>query len=896
MAAAQPMGDFPDIPADAAVSLFDHLPLPTWIHARESLRFLCVNQMALRVYGYSRLEFQRMKVTDLLPPEDRPVSREHLAEDQPSPRDGSMQRHLCRDGSILNTRLAWRGIVFGGEPARLVTVLDTGQQTATEKALRHSQDLLQALWESAPDPIRVTDATGRVVRVNESYCRFVQMSRSELEGRPYWVVYAEPQQAALAAWYFEGFHQGSLAGVFERQVQLRFGPPRWLELTYSYIDTEDGNLLLTMCRDVTERKSAMEQLQAKHREYLDLFERIPDPVMVFDRETRRFIAWNASALRTYGYSAAQFARMYPPDLHPEEERELVAGRMLVPGAHPPGIHTHVSSEGRRLTVEIQSDEVVFEGHASRLYMIRDITERIRTERRMKESERRLQTLMSNLPGMAYRAINDAGRTMLFVSDGCLELTGYSASDLLRAATLSYTRLILPEDAGGVAEKIYAAMVRREPFRLEYRIRRADGQHVWVWDSGHGVTSDSGEMLCIEGLIIDITERKHAEAMLEQARLASDTANRAKDEFLANMSHEIRTPMNGILGLASLALSTETDRQRDQYLKLLKGSAEGLMTILNDVLDLSKLEAGHMSLEHNAFSVADCVRSASDSLGALAHNKNLEMHCSIAPEIPSRVVGDPVRLRQVLLNLIANAIKFTESGWVHVAADLAQNCEGRVRFTVRDTGIGIAEDLQSVIFEPFRQADSSMSRKYGGTGLGLAITNRLVKLMGGQIYLESHLGLGSTFAVEIPFGQAPEEKTFARAGLDAPSASRSLSVLVAEDNPVNQLVARRLLEKLGHRVTVAGDGRKALEAIQREHFDMVLMDIQMPELDGAEATMRLRACEQQTGEHLPIIALTAHAMKGDAEKLRSCGMDGYLSKPISLADLARVIDEVVFHAD
>ena len=392
------------------------------------------------------------------------------------------------------------------------------------------------------------------------------------------------------------------------------------------------------------------------------------------------------------------------------------------------------------------------------------------------------------------------------------------------------------------------------------------------------------------------ELREAKDLAESSMRVAESATRAKSEFLANMSHEIRTPLNGILGALELTRQSKLGANEIELLDMASGSATHLLSLVNELLDFSRIEAGKMELLQEPFQLSEALGEVKSILAGRAREKGLELSCQIGPDLPKNVIGDPTRLKQVLLNLIGNAIKFTETGWIKMSAEVENDMgdEVEIKFCVADTGIGVAPEYHQAIFESFTQADNSITRKYGGAGLGLAISTRLVSLMRGRMWLESEVGHGSKFYFTVLLGVSSKGDSlhFVATPEAANVPLPALKILLAEDNLVNQKLAMKLLEKDGHQVTLAQNGKDALSLLEQSAFDLVLMDVQMPEMDGLTAATVIRKQEETSRLHIPIIALTAHATKEDCDRCLRAGMDGYVAKPVSPANLRQTIRYVL----
>ncbi|WP_051229275.1 PAS domain S-box protein [Paludibacterium yongneupense] len=873
--------------------------------------------------------------------------------------------------------------------------------------------------------ISITDTAGRILYVNDKFCEISGYERDELIGNTHSLINAGHHSDAFFSEMWTALEQGrSWHG--EICNRNKNGDLHWVEATFvPFLDASGHPYQYIAIRtDISANKLLSERIAASERQYRNVVDNIREVIFRVDIEGRWLFvnpAWEAisgySLEETLGKRQADFLLL--DDMTPDFPIQIMESSGLRGDAWRYEARVHCrSGEDRYVEVFARLDASEGGVMGGAIGTMTDITERRLALRKLKENLDFVDALVDST-AMPVFLKDEHGRYLRF-NKAFLELVQIEAEVWLNKTS---TEMFSIEDVAMHAETDRLLYLTLQPQTYEATLRRADGTTLDALISKAPLRRADGSCIGLVGTALDITDRKRAERSMQQAKEAAEAASRAKSDFLANMSHEIRTPMNGIMGMTDLVLETELTAQQREYLEIVKSSSDALLQVINDILDFSKIEAGKLTLETIPF---DLPRLLSDTLRVLslkAFEKGLDLVLDPEPDLPVRLLGDPGRWRQILINLVGNAVKFTARGEVvvKVRAD-----GGDIVIDVVDSGIGIPEDKQALIFDAFSQGDTSTTRRFGGTGLGLSITRHLVDMMAGTISLSSRPGQGSTFSVRLPLRTAPDERAasapdlrgrtylvvddnpvqlavlaralercgaqcicqgaeqnavgaaldftrhfdaflidqqmpgisaydlilslralpqwravpvvmlssgglhqeervrYQQAGVraflikpiapielqDAVAAllkgeastestvphnaerkGEALRVLVAEDNPVNRKLAQSLLLRWGHRPTLAGDGREAVRCYGLAPFDVVLMDVQMPEMSGFEATHAIRELERVSGRHVPIVAMTANAMEGDRESCLAAGMDDYLSKPLQMAALQSVLERI-----
>lgn len=1023
-------------------------------------RLTFMNAAAEKLLGWQEQELIGRAVHEQVPclqPDGRPFAAEKIPHltviaDAAAVQDSGF--FTGRDGRLIPVDFRSSPIIQNGRiTGALVSFQDTSLHIEAANKLHLANERLSAAFKElefqqlALDEhaiVSIADKTGRIAYVNRKFSEISQYSRDELIGQDHRILNSgfHPRE------FFQEMWKTIAAGqVWHGEVKnrRRDGSFYWVESTI--VPFMDGmgrpERYISVRTDITSRKELEEQLSAQRAFYERISETMGEGLYVQDArgcctylnsEGENLLGWTREELFGRPVHDAIHTRTAQGSHLPAEHCPILLA-VKEKGDWHGDDQVFVRRDGSVFPVEATSRAIVKDGVSQgSVVAFSDITERKHNELMVKLAQERLNLALEG-SGLALWDWDISG-DHVYLSDRWSLMMGGEQHDVELCSAQLFA--LVHEDERAMLESSLVAVLKGETefYSVEFRVRRLDG--VWIWIHTHGKVVErdaTGRVTRMTGTNADITERREAAEALRVAKEAAEAASRAKGDFLANMSHEIRTPMNGIMGMTELALDTELTHEQREYMMMVASSAAALLTILNDILDFSKIESGKLDIETIDFSLEQMLRETMKSLAVRAHQKQLELLLHVASDVPDRLQGDPGRLRQVIVNLVGNAIKFTSTGEIEVEVRFhegAQAGHARLQFSVRDTGIGIPADKFKSIFESFSQADTSTTRRYGGTGLGLTISSQLVQLMGGKIGLESTVGQGSNFhftldmpvlsgsplaqyqqtgqvagmsvliaddnatnrrllhemlcnwkmrpvvttngqealaelerahAAGHPYAlalldlQMPDMDGFelierirqhpdylvitlmmltsegqlghaarcrdlgVAAYLMKPIAQselfdaimtalgvsekavplttrhslkemrRRLNLLLAEDNAVNQKLATRLLEKMGHTVTVASNGIEAVTHWQNGAFDAILMDVDMPEMNGYDATRTIREQEQHRGGHIRIVAMTAHAMQGAREECLSHGMDGYLTKPIDIEALWLELDSL-----
>ncbi len=824
-----------------------------------------------------------------------------------------------------------------GRPCRMLgTCQDITERKRAEEALRRSEEKFRQLADAMPQIVWTARPDGYLDYYNQRWYEFTGNSRDG-GGDESWkpVLHPADVRRCLDVWY-RAVETGEPYQIEYRFKNGQTGEYRWHLGRALPVKDASGRVArwIGTCTDIDDQKRTEEALRDSEERFRKLNETLERRI---EARTAELTAANEALreserrFRAIFDSTFQFIGLIAPDgtlleanqtaldfagvrregvvgrpvwetpwlAYSEEARERFR-RSVADAADGCFVRYEEDLQGRDgevVTVDFSLKPVHDE--SGRVVLLipegRPISEQKKAAEALRLSEERFRGAFDAAAiGMALVAPD--GR-WLQVNASLCQIAGYSEDELLG---MTWKDITHPNDLDADLEHARRLLAGEiHAYQMEKRYIHKDRRIVWIVLSRSLVRDAGGEPLYFVAQIEDITPRKEAEEKLRQAMQAAEAATRAKSEFLATMSHEIRTPMSGVIGMTELLLDTPLDGLQRGYAETIRSSGEALLTVINDILDFSKIEAGKLTLESTELDVRALIAEVVDLLAPRARQKGLEIGARVEPDVPGRLVGDPVRIRQVLTNLAGNSVKFTERGAVELTAHLVSEDVGveMLRVLVRDTGVGIPEDRQADIFESFTQIEGGNSRRHGGTGLGLVICRSLVDLMRGRIGVESRPGAGSTFWFELPLGKASGEADAPRPLRDGRPADgsaeagrlASLRILVAEDNEVNRRVAIGMAEQLGCAVQAVSNGREVVAALDHGRHDLVLMDVQMPEMDGFTATAAIRERERGTGRHIPIIALTAHAMQGDRERCLAAGMDGYIAKPIRSGPLREVLN-------
>jgi PAS domain S-box-containing protein len=764
------------------------------------------------------------------------------------------------------------------------------------EALGESEQRFRTFVDHATDAFFLQDQKQVILDVNRQACESLGYTREELLGMTPMDFDPDVTPADL-----NGIAHRLNAGnvmAFESRHRRKDGTVFPVEIRGRAFWEGDRQFTVALVRDITDRKQAEEALRESEERFRGTFENAAVGVANVDF-AGRWLRVNQRLCDIVGYTREELLQKTFQEMTHADDLPMCVEQFtpFAQGGLPNYSmqKRYIRKDGSIVWVEIfgslQRDAAGKPAYA--IAMIQDISQRKRLEGELRESEHRWRSLTEALPQLVWTAMPDGACD--YFSKQWTQHTGVAENDLLG---WQWLQTLHPNDREPTRQLWTDSVAGRGAYDVEYRVRRFDGEYRWFKTRGVPIRDSEGGIFKWFGTCTDITDAKLAGEELRLAKEAAESANRAKDEFLANVSHEIRTPMNAILGMTELVLDTPLGDDQRQSLRTVKSAANNLLGIINDLLDFSKIEAGKLELDPGEFSLRAAVGDTVRALAVRAHRKGIELVCNVQPEVPDALFGDAGRLRQVLLNLVGNAIKFTENGEVVVHVDAATGSESApedevsVRFTVRDTGIGIPREKQSTIFRAFEQEDMSTTRKYGGTGLGLTISAQLVTLMGGSITVQSELGRGSTFSFTARFGRQADQHSAAAA---PPVLLHHLRVLVVDDNAANRYIMEQWLRDWQMEPTSVGDGMAAMDALWHgvavgKPHSLLLLDARMPDTEGLALAAKIRDRAELSGSR--IILLTSGDRLGELARFRELRVDGHLLKPVQQDELLETIYSIM----
>jgi PAS domain S-box-containing protein len=890
--------------------VFEYAPVGICVTGHDA-RFIQVNAAFCGMLGYSEAELLETSWMKLVHPDDLAASQQKMKQliHEPNGYVEEEQRNIHRSGRVVwvRVRVSMVQKEDGGPPYFLAHVEDITERKKAEQERQFQLSFIRAIYEGSLDGILVVSPSNVVLSYNTRFLDIWKISLPNITDGPQDNIVGSQDQTVLSS----VLQRLKDPESFLKRVRELYDDPdakdhseielkdnRTLERYSTSLRDESGQYLgrAWFFRDITERKRAEEALIESEHRFRIMADSCPVGIWVTGAlgETR-FI--NRTYREFCGVTSEQLeGDEWKSWLHQEDAPEFVAALERAVKEHMP-----FKAEGRSRRADgewrwVESYAIPrFSPNGEFLGLVgtsKDITERKQAVQALESSEEKFRQLAENIREVFW--IKNAGSDeFLYVSPAYEQVWGRTLASISENPA-SRLEAIHPDDLEQ-CRLLFARQMRGEAVELEYRIRTPDEQEKWIRDRAFPVRDKDGHLIRLVGVVEEITERKRYEQELIRAQEGAEAANRAKSRFLANMSHEIRTPMNGVIGMNQLLLSTDLTPEQRRYVEVVQTSGRTLLSLIDDILDLSKIEAGKISLEKQVLDVRQVLADVISLLQDRVTAKGIQVLSCVSPDVPQLVMGDAHRLRQILTNLAANAVKFTDHGEVTFNVELISEGNGiaALRFAVTDTGIGIRPDQLTTLFLPFVQADTSTTRKYGGTGLGLTISKQLVEMMGGKIGVNSREGQGSTFWFTAVFEAAlPGEQTsheLRERGVDESDEKTPFGhgerILVAEDNRTNAFVVLAQLQKLGYKADVVMNGAKAVEAVERGGYDLVLMDCEMPIMDGYEATRRIRKSLQP---EIPIVALTADAMPPARERCLSEGMNDYLAKPLELPRLSEVL--------